>query len=288
MESKSIRHLHVAINGVASHSIAMRCIAILGIVTLCNGCSHSGVPKSSEVRSFQTTVSVAAASDLQFAMDELLAEFHHLQPTIRIQVSFGSSGNFFAQLYHRAPYDIFLSADASYPNQLVEKGLADRESLFQYAKGQLVLWVPKDCSLDIKRLGIQTLLDPSVRKVAIANPLHAPYGKAAEAALRNLGVYDSVRDRLVFGDNVAQAAQFIESGAADVGIIAHSLALAPAMRDKGSHWPIPVDAYPAMDQVGVVLGWANDPESTDKFRAFVAGPAAKRVFQKFGFTKPGA
>src|SRR4029077_6100604 len=133
----------------------------------------------------------------------------------------------------QAPFDIFFSADIDYPRKLIDAGLADADSEFLYAEGRSVGWVPNSSPLDLETLGIRAVADPSVRKVAIANPQHAPYGRAAEAALKTLGAYDAVKDRLVFGENIAQAAQFVESGAADVGLIALSLALSPAMKDKG-------------------------------------------------------
>src|SRR5439155_21360664 len=132
-------------------------------------------------------------------------------------------------------FDLFFSADMEYPRRLIEQGLALPESAFLYGIGHLVVWVPRDSSLDVERLGLQALLDPSVRKIALANPKHAPYGRAAEAALKPAGLYDKVQARLVYGENVAQTAQFVETGSADVGLIALSLALAPALRGQGRY-----------------------------------------------------
>src|SRR5262249_16706677 len=152
----------------------------------------------------------------------------------------------------------FFSADMEYPRRLIEQGLAPRESAFVYAVGHLVVWVPRDSPLDIEKLGMQALLDPSVRKIAIANPRHAPYGRAAEAALKTAGLYDKLRERLVFGDNVAQTAQFVQTGSADAGLIALSLALAPTLRTSGHYWKIPMDLYPRMEQGGIILSWVKD------------------------------
>src|SRR5262249_39922487 len=157
-----------------------------------------------------------------------------------------------------APFDLYLSADIDYPRKLMESRLALQESEFVYAVGHLVVWVPNGSKLDLDRLGIRAVADPSVKKLAIANPKHAPYRRAAEAALKKFGIYDDVKDRLVLGENIAQTAQFVESGSADVGIIALSLALAPAMRDKGRYWTVPLDAYPRLEQGGVILSWAKD------------------------------
>src|SRR5581483_1694642 len=134
--------------------------------------------------------------------------------------------------------------------------------------------------------GIRAVLDPGVRKVAIANPRFAPYGRAAEAALQHAGVYDQVKDRLVLGENIAQTAQFVESGAADVGLIALSLALAPPLRDQGRHWEVPADAYPRLEQGGVMLTWARDRAATQELRDYLTGEEGRAVLRKFGFRLP--
>jgi molybdate transport system substrate-binding protein len=229
---------------------------------------------------------VAAAADLQFALDELLIAFHEQHPDIHVQVSYGASGNFFAQLSNKAPFDVFFSADVEYPRRLVEKGLADKADEFLYAVGHLAVWVPRESPLDLQRLGIRALLEPSVRKVAIANPRHAPYGRAAEAALKKLGVYHQIKEKIVQGENVAQAAHFVASGSADAGVIALSLALSPAMREKGRHWEVPLDAYPRLEQGGIILSWARDRPAAEALRAFVAGPGGKAVLKRYGFFLP--
>lgn len=231
-------------------------------------------------------VSVAAAADLKFAFDELIGQFEQESPEIRVQVTYGSSGNFFAQLTNRAPFDIYFSADMTYPRQLVKNGMADKESEFLYAIGQIVVWLRNESPLDVEKLGIESLRDPTIRKIAIANPQHAPYGRAAEAALQHFDLTDAVQDKLVFGENVAQTAQFVESGAADVGIIALSLAKAPALRDKGRYWLVPLDAYPKMEQGSVILNWAKDRQATERFRSFVAGPKGREILARYGFILP--
>ena len=164
-------------------------------------------------------VNVAAASDLKFALDELVEAFGRTAPGIAVTVTYGSSGTFFSQISNGAPFDMFLSADVDYPKRLAEAGLAAKDSVFPYAVGRIVLWVPATSRLPVER-GLQVLASPDLRKIAIANPRHAPYGRAAEAALRTFGVYDAVKDRLVLGENIAQTAQFVQSGNADAGIIA--------------------------------------------------------------------
>jgi molybdate transport system substrate-binding protein len=232
-------------------------------------------------------VAVAAAADLKFALPDVVAAFGRQRPDVAVKVTYGSSGNFFTQLSNQAPFDLFLSADIDYPRKLIEQGRAVPGSEFVYAVGHLVVWVPNGSPLDLDALGLRAVLDPAVRKVAIANPRHAPYGRAANAALRHSGVYEQVKDRLVLGDNIAQTAQFVESGAADVGVIALSLALAPAMRDKGRYWSVPLDAYPRLEQGGVILTWAKDQDATQALRAFIMGEGGRAILPKYGFILPG-
>jgi molybdate transport system substrate-binding protein len=232
-------------------------------------------------------VRVAAAADLQFAFDEMRSAFERAHADIRVEATYGSSGNFFAQLVSHAPFDVFLSADMDYPRRLA-KDLGSQETApFAYAVGHLVVWVPRHSGIAVDRQGIKTLLDPSVRKIAIANPRHAPYGRAAEAALKSLKVYDSVKDRLVLGENVAQAAQFVQSGAADAGVFSRSLALAPALRDGGSFWEVPENACPRLEQGGLILPWAEDAEAAAMLRDFLLSTKGRVVLKRFGFDSPG-
>jgi molybdate transport system substrate-binding protein len=232
-------------------------------------------------------VRVAAAADLKFALEEVVQAFHERHPTIDAKVSYGASGTLFAQLSNRAPFDLFLSADIEYPRKLVEQGLADRDSEFLYAVGHLVVWVPNSSGVDVEKLGVKALLDPSVKKVAIANPRTAPYGRGAEAALKSLGVYEEVKDKLVLGDNIAQAAQFVQSGSADAGVIALSLALAPPMRDQGRYWEVPLGAYPRLEQGGVILSWAQDPRAAEELRSFLLSGEGRAILKRYGFVLPG-
>jgi molybdate transport system substrate-binding protein len=228
-------------------------------------------------------VRIAAAADLKFALDELSAGFRAKQPDVTVTPTYGSSGNFFAQLSNDAPFDLFLSADVYYPTRLLEQGKGAPGTLFHYAAGRIVVWVPNESKLDVTGRGMAALADPTVGKIAIANPQHAPYGRAAEAAMRGAGMYDGVKDRLVLGENVAQAAQFVQSGSADAGVVALSLALSPAMRDKGRYWEIPPDAYPRLEQGGVVLKWAKDPDAANAFRQFMSSDGGKAILKKYGF-----
>lgn len=265
-------------------SLMHLCLSWLGITLVGCGTDLSAVsaPKASPV-----TVSVAAAADLKFALDEVIAEFEQVYPQIDIRPTYGSSGNFFAQLSNRAPYDMFFSADIEYPRKLAQAGHAVEGSEFIYAVGQIVVWVRDESPLDVERLGPKVLLDRTVRKVALANPQHAPYGRAAQAALSHLGIYDQIQDRLVLAENIAQAAQFVESGAADVGIIALSLAMAPALRDKGRYVIIPLDTYPRLEQGGVIMTWSTVKDEAMTLRKFVMSENGRTILRRYGFLLPG-
>jgi molybdate transport system substrate-binding protein len=254
-------------------------VACLSGMTECHGESTSSAA--------QRQILVAAAADLKFAFDDLASEFQAKNPGIKLTVTYDSSGNFYAQLSNRAPFDLFLSADITYPSKLADAGLALKESLFVYAVGRIVVWVPKRSTLDLDRLGIKAVTDPSVKKLAIANPRHAPYGRAAEAALKKSGVFDAVKDRLVLGENIAQTAQFVESGSADVGIIALSLALAPKMRDKGRYWALPLNLYPPLEQAGVIMAWAKDKDATRALRDFMTAREGQAILKRYGFMLRG-
>jgi len=261
-------------------------LAILVVVLGLAGCSTPADPTRAGGERGRL-VRVAAAADLRYAFDDLKLAFESSHPDIRVEVTYGSSGNFFAQLENRAPFDLFLSADVDYPHRLAAKGLALPDSEFQYAIGHLVVWVPRTSSLDVAKLGIQALLDPSVRKIAIANPRFAPYGRAAEASLKSLGIYDRVQDRLVHGDNVGQTAQFIQTGAADIGLISLAQALSPALREEGRFWEVPRDAYPRLEQGGIILSWVNDREAAESLRTFVTGADGKAILKRYGFALQG-
>jgi molybdate transport system substrate-binding protein len=231
-------------------------------------------------------LTVAAASDLKFAMDELASEFRTHHPAILVKISYGSSGNFYAQLQNRAPFDLYFSADIDYPRKLAGAGLALETNVFLYAVGRIVVWAPTNSPVDVEQLGIQSLLAPSVKKIAVANPRHAPYGRAAVAAMKSFKVYEQAESRLVYGENIGQAAQFVQSGAADIGIIAYSHAVAPPMRDAGRYWEIPLESYPRMEQGGLILHWARDKAAACGFRDFVLGRHGREVLKRHGFSLP--
>ena len=230
-------------------------------------------------------VRVAAAADMNVVLGELITRFGGSHD-VDVSVSYGSSGTFYAQLLNQAPFDMFLSADVAYPNQLAARGLTVPQSEFTYAVGRLVLWVPSSSPLDVTHDGLQALTDASIAHIAIANPEHAPYGRAAVAAMQAAGVYDRARPRLVLGENVAQAMQFVQSGAADAGIVALSLVLAPNLKDKGRRFEIPPSTYPRLEQGGTILKWAADVDAARALRGFLLSADGRALFTQYGFLLP--
>jgi molybdate transport system substrate-binding protein len=229
------------------------------------------------------SITVAAAADLNPALTELAAKYK-TQTGNEVRLSFGASGNLTQQIRNGAPFDLFFSADEDYPRQLIAERRADRDSLYRYAIGRLVLWLPVDSTLDLQGKGINVLLDPAVKKISMANPLHAPYGRAAEAALRLFGLYEKVAGRLVLGENVSQAAQFVESGNAQAGLVALSHALDPGMKNKGKYWPVPTDAYPELDQGAVILSTSTHKKEAAAFLEYLRGAEARSILEGYGFS----
>ena len=241
-------------------------LAFLFILAALGACSSARPP-----------LRIAAAADLRFALDDLVKAFRQTHGNIRIEPSYGSSGNFYAQLQNQAPFDLYLSADLEYPQKLAEKGLSLPGSGFTYGVGRLVLW-------SAAGYGLEDLRRPAVRHIAIANPAHAPYGRAAEAALRSLGLYDAVKDKLVMGENISQTFQLVESGAADAGLVALSLAVAPNAAGHGHYSEVPPNAYPPIRQGGAILKWSKNVEAAQQFRAFLISPEGRAILKRYGFS----
>jgi molybdate transport system substrate-binding protein len=233
-------------------------------------------------------IRVAAAADLKYALDEVIAQFENRHPGTSVSATYGSSGNLFAQLDNDAPFDLFLSADARLPRRLVQRKKAAPNSFFLYATGRLVIWVPNASRIDVKTLKMRALTAPSVRKISIANPQHAPYGQAAVAAMNKAGFYGQARAKLVLGENVAQAAQFIEVGAADIGIIALSLAKSPKMQKAGRYWEIPLSLFPRLEQGGIIAASSRNPTIARQFLAHLTGKMGRAVLQSYGFILPAS
>ena len=229
-------------------------------------------------------MTIAAAANLNFAFREVATEYEKSSGN-QVRLTFGSSGNFYAQIQNGAPFDLFFSADIEYPKKLEEAGLTVPGSLYQYAVGRIVLWTGHESRIDVTK-GIEALREPTVKKVAIANPKHAPYGRAAVAAMEYFKVYDQIKDKLVLGENISQAAQFIESGACDIGIVALSLAVTPAKKSKGVYWEIPAGSHLPLDQAVVILKSSKQQESAKQFLAFLKGVQGQEIMKRNGFTQP--
>lgn len=227
------------------------------------------------------SLSVAAASDLVYCLEELNAAFRKAHPRVDLKSTTGASGNIFAQIQNGAPFDVFLSADVKYPWELIKAGLAEEKSLVVYAIGHLVVWTNTD-GIDVSA-GLAALDGAGIKKIAIANPDHAPYGRAARAALEKLNLWEGLKDKLVFGENIAQTAQFIETGNADAGVVALSLVMSPRLRKVGRWAPVPGDAHPRLEQAVVVTrkGAANPMASV--YVEFFRSKEARKIFDCSGF-----
>ena len=244
----------------------------------------SGV-RISVAQSAQREVNVAAAADLSSALKEIASDYEKRTGVV-VKVSFGASGALTQQIENGAPFDVFFSADMGYPRQLIDDGHAEKTSLYRYAVGKLVLWVPKDSPLEVEQKGIDVLLDPSVKKIAIGNPEHAPYGRAAEATLKHYKLYEKVADRLVLGENIAQAAQFVESGNAQVGFVALAHAAAPSMKGKGKYWIVPADAYPPLDQGAILISHSPHEQTAAAFLQYMKSAEVAALLERYGFSVP--
>lgn len=229
-------------------------------------------------------VNVAAAADLKFAMAELAAQFEKASGA-KLDVTYGSSGNFLTQIENGAPFDLFFSADSEYPKKLEAAGLAEPGTLREYAVGRIVIWTPSNNEINAAIDGWKCLLDQRVKKIAIANPEHAPYGRAVVAAIKKAGIYEQVKDKLVYGENISQAAEFVQSGNAQAGIVALSLALSPAMKN-GNRWEIPADSYPPIKQAVILLKASKNKDASRRFLEFVGGPQGREILQRLGFSVP--
>jgi len=227
---------------------------------------------------------IAAASDLRFAADDLVQGFTATRPDLRVEVSFGSSGTIHAQIAAGAPYDLFLSADVAYAASLATAGRGHGDPV-PYAVGRLALWVPIDATLAIESEGLRALSDPAARRIVYANPQHAPYGRAAVEALASVGLAQAVADRTVMAENVAQAAQFLTTGAADAGFIAVSLARTEPLRRAGRHIVVPASAHAPLMQAALVLSGGN-VAGARAFVGFLVGASGRAILSRHGFEIP--
>ena len=229
-------------------------------------------------------ITIAAAADLKFALDEIVVLFKKTHPADQIETIYGSSGKFHTQIKQGAPYDLYFSADIAYPRALKAEGLGSSE-VQTYGIGRIVLWSQ---SRDAGRMTLGDLADPAIRKIALANPKHAPYGKRAEEALKASGVWEKVEAKLVYGENVAQAAQFVQSGNVQISIIALSLALSPELAKQGGYALIPDKLHEPLEQGFIITRRAAGNSLAREFARFMAGNEARTIMARYGFAMPDA
>lgn len=227
-------------------------------------------------------LAIAAAADLKFAMDELIAAYTQANASDEVEPVYGSSGTFNAQIQQGAPYDLYFSADIAYPRALADAGFA-ASAVQPYAIGRIVLWSPQ---FDASSMTLTDLVDAHFVRIAIANPMHAPYGQRAEQALRASGLWDQLEPKLVYGENIAQTAQFVQTGAAQIGIIAQSLALSPELADQGSYLLISDTLHDPLVQGFIITQRAADNAAAARFATFMQSRAARRVLTRYGFVLP--
>jgi molybdate transport system substrate-binding protein len=223
---------------------------------------------------------VAAAADLAPAFEELGREFeatHHL----KVVFSFGSSGLLAKQIENGAPMDVFAAANTDYVDQLDKEGLVVPGTKAIYARGRITLWTPKDSALHIEK--ISDLANPAVKRIAIANPDHAPYGMVAREAMEHAGVWESVKPRLIYGDNIRQTLQYAQTGNADVAIVALSLSL-----QSDGHWVlVPEELHKPLDQSLAVISGTKNEKAAREFVSFISDGPGRAIMRKYGFTLPG-
>lgn len=228
-------------------------------------------------------ITIAAAADLKFAMDEIVTSFKKNHSGNEVQVVYGSSGKFHTQIQQGAPYDLFFSADIGYPRELTKQGFAASE-VEPYAVGRIVLW---SSGMDATKMTLTSLTDPKIIKIAIANPKHAPYGKRAEEALRSAGVWEKVQSKLVFGENISQAAQYVQSGNVHVGVIALSLVLSPELSKKGGYFLIPATMHNPLEQGFIITKRGAHKPLARQFAEYMGSKQVRGVMTKYGFVLPG-
>lgn len=231
-------------------------------------------------------VSVAAAANLTYAIEALNLEFQAHHPGARITTTLGASGSLFAQIRHGAPYDVFLSADTQYPAELAAAGAGVSATLQTFARGRLVLWTtnPRLPMSDLKA----ALTSPALRKLAIAQPRSAPYGRAAQTVLEQLGLWSTLAPRLVIGENIAQAAQFVETGNADAGFVALSFVLSRRLAGRGSYLEIPAPAYPGVTLAhgAILTQHGRENVTARQYLEFLRSSAAQRILRDQGYSSP--
>ena len=263
--------------------VVVTALLVAVCVTILGGCTKPAPPRAQQA---PTKIRVAAATDLRSCLDALTDELQGEHPNFDLLPTFGASGVLLTQLKSGLETDLYLSADVAYAHDLAAAGLAAEADVFESGQGRLVIWVRNESPIDVFRLGAEALLDPSVRRVAIANPVHAPYGRAAVATLEHLGLHDRLKEKLAVGESAAQAAHYVESGAAEVGILPMALAKGTRLSERGRFWAVPADAHAPIRHGGAIHARAIDREATVAFRDFLLSPAGRVILARYGFEFP--
>jgi molybdate transport system substrate-binding protein len=229
------------------------------------------------------TLKIAAAADLQPVLPALIDQFEQ-QTHEKVEASYASSATLATQILNGGPFGLFLSADLSFPQKIVAAGLADSTAPVTYARGTLVLWARNDSP--VQPLSIDSLRSPTLRTVAVANAEHAPYGRAAKAAIEKLGLTDALKGKLVVAENIAQTAQYADSGNADAGLISLTSALTPRLSAAGKYVEMPEDSYPPILQGAVVLKQGPAAQQAHQFLDFLLSPPIKKQLAERGLKTP--
>lgn len=237
----------------------LRRLLALVVLDLCAFVAHTQEP-----------MRIAAAADLQPLLPNIIGQFT-AQTGIRVDASYKSSATLANLIVNGAPFDLFLAADLSFPQKVIDAGLAEESAPIPYARGTLVLWTRNESHF--VALSIDSLRDPALKSLAIANAQHAPYGRAAEDALQHLGLYDALKPKLVIGENIAQTAQYADSGNAELGLISLTSALTPHMKSAGHFIEVPRDDYPPILQGAIVVKKSPNAPAAHRFLDFLASPA---------------
>ena len=224
-------------------------------------------------------VNVAAAANLRYVLEEIKTAYVKQNPKAKVNLTFGASGMLVQQIQNGASFDLFMAADNEFPLKLKEKGLTTG-NMSTYAFGKLAIY---STTLDVEKLGLAALKDPSVKKIAIANPATAPYGERAEELLKTLKLYEMLKPKIITGENISQTAQFAFTGNAEIGFIALSLALAPEMTGKGNYYIIPQNQYKPIEQACILIKTQVVNTEASKFRKYILSPATKAIWEKWGY-----
>lgn len=230
----------------------------------------------------QNRILIAAASDLKFTLDSIIHAFSKTSNG-KVDVTYGSSGKLAEQIVNGAPFDLFFSADVVYPERLKREKKTSSE-IYHYATGRIVIWSKR---IDPRETGMKSLLDPAAKKVAVANPLHAPYGKRAVESLEHYKMTEALKSKLVYGENISQTAQFVSTGAAEIGIIALSIALSPNMKkENGKYFLIPGDSHQPLIQGAVITLHGRENKLAATFFEFIKSDEATKILSHYGFSNP--